>query len=206
MAVMLAATCCADATDKAERANASAEGNATNAPVTVLTGEEKKPARAPTVVTSDRLQVDYAKNIGVFEGNVLAVDPQITVRADKMTVTFGGATGVESGETGTNAPPARSLQQIVAEGGVVISQDERKATGEHAVYTAADGKVVLTGNPKVVTKDGTVTGKKITFWRNEDKMDVESGSQLIFYPEDRGKDKPAGEKPDETTAPKSESK
>lgn len=136
----------------------------------------------PMVVTSDRFQVDYAKNIGVFEGNVLAVDPRITVRADKMTVTFGRAA---AGETNT----VQSLQQIVAEGGVVISSGERKANSDHAVYTAEDGKVVLTGNPKVTTPDGTVSGKKITFWRTEEKMDVESGTQLIIYPEDKSKDK-----------------
>jgi lipopolysaccharide export system protein LptA len=142
----------------------------------------------PMVVTSDRFQVDYAKNIGVFEGNVLAVDPRITVRADKMTVTFGQAPA-----TGVGTNTVQSLQQIVAEGGVVISAGERKSDSDHAVYTAADGKVVLTGNPKVTTPDGTVSGKKITFWRTEEKMDVESGTQLIIYPDDKSKKEPKDE-------------
>jgi lipopolysaccharide export system protein LptA len=142
----------------------------TNAPVAVES--PAPPAKEPTTITSDRLQVDYAHNMGTFEGNVLAVDPQITVRADKVIVWFGeGAT--------TNAP---SLRKIVAEGGVVITQGDRKATSERAEYTGDDGRVVLTGNPQVQSADGTVTGEKITFWRGENKMDVESGTRLVIDP------------------------
>lgn len=138
----------------------------------------------PTVVTSDRLQVDYAHNVGTFEGNVLAVDPRITVRADKVVAFFG------SGEA-TNA--ARTVQRLVATGGVVITQEKRKATGEQAEYTASEGKVVLTGNPQVQTTEGVVSGQKITFWQGQEKMDVESGgadtnrTRLIFYPDEQRK-------------------
>jgi lipopolysaccharide transport protein LptA len=144
----------------------------------------------PTVVTSDRLSVAYAQNLGTFEGNVLAVDPRITVRADKMTVWFGTTTNITASATNT----VRSAQKIVAEGSVVITTpDEKVANSDHAVFTADDGKVVLTGNPRVKSPDGNVTGRKITFWRNESKMDVESDitetnrTRLIIYPEDQKK-------------------
>lgn len=132
----------------------------------------------PTVVTSDRLQVDYAHNVGTFEGNVLAVDPRITVRADKIIAFFGD---------GSNT--TRTLQRMFAEGGVVLSQDNRKATADRAEFTAGDGKVVLTGKPEVETAQGTVTGAKITFWQGQERMEVESGAtetnrtRLIFQPE-----------------------
>lgn len=134
----------------------------------------------PTVVTSDRMQADYLHNVGTFEGNVLAVDPRLTVRADKMVVTFG--------TTGTNAN--RSVQKLVAIGSVVINKDTKKATCEQADYTTGDGKVVLTGNPKLESPDGTVTGKKITLWHGQEKMDVESDvtdtnrTRLIIFPEE----------------------
>lgn len=144
----------------------------------------------PTVVTSDHLSVDYAHNFGTFEGNVLAVDPRITVRSDKMTVWFGSTNSVVDGAT--NA--MRTLQRIFAEGSVIITTPEnKKGTSEHAEYTAADGKVVLTGNPRVEGPDGNVTGKKIIFWRGLDKMDVESDTtdtnrtRLIIYPDDQKK-------------------
>ncbi len=133
----------------------------------------------PTIVTAERSQLDYLKKVWVFEGNVLVVDPRITIRADKMNVYFGGSGTNQSG----------SIQKAVAEGGVVITQEEKKATGDHAEYFADGGKVVLTGSPQVKTPDGTVTGEKITFWRGSQKMDVEastntSPTRLIIYPDD----------------------
>jgi lipopolysaccharide transport protein LptA len=130
----------------------------------------------PTVITSDRLQVDYLHNMGTFEGNFLAVDPRITLRADKAVVYY-------TGQSETNA--ARGVQRVVATGGVVITQADRKATCDQAEYFAADGKVVLTGKPQVTGKEGTVSGEKITFWRDQEKMDVESSTRLILYPDEQ---------------------
>jgi lipopolysaccharide transport protein LptA len=158
------------------------------APATPLTAEA--PTNEPTIVTSEHLQADYLHNIGTFEGNVLAVDPRMTVRADKMTVFFGGTNIVTS--TGTNT--TRSVQKIVAEGAVVINTpDNKTAHSDEAVYTADEGKVVLTGKPRVETPDGAVTGQKITFWRGSQKMDVVAGptetnrTRLVIYPEEQRK-------------------
>jgi lipopolysaccharide transport protein LptA len=156
-----------------------------------LSAEEKAAStNEPTVVTSDHLSVDYAHNFGTFEGNVLAVDPRITVRADKMTVFFDNTNIVTEATTNTQ----RTVQKIIAEGSVVINTpDDKVSHSDHAVYTAADGKTVLTGHPHVQSPDGNVTGKKITFWRNDNKMDVESDTtetnrtRLIIYPEDQKK-------------------
>lgn len=168
----------------------------TNEPVTATATN-----REPTNITSDRLQVDYAHNTGTFEGNVLVIDARITLRADKMVVWFAGnAPSVNStNETG-------SIQRVVADGGVVITAGEKKATSDHAEYTAGDGKVVLTGRPRVEQPGGTVTGEKITFWRGENRMDVESlpaaeRTRVTIYP-----DQPAEEpKPQSPPAPESSS-
>ncbi len=135
----------------------------------------------PTIITSDRAQ--YMQSTVTFEGNVLAVDPRITVRADKVVAYFAMGTNV-----------SRQVQPMVATGSVLISQDDRKATSENAEYFAAENKVTLTGNPKVETPQGTISGQRITFWQGQEKMDVDSGSdtnrtRLIFYPgEQRKKD------------------
>jgi lipopolysaccharide export system protein LptA len=165
----------------------------------------------PTIITSERLEVDYARNIYTFKSNVLAVNPQMTLRADKMVVFMGASTNAAATATNaavasTNAPAPSgagatpAVQKIIATGSVSITQEKKHATSGRAEYTADDGRVVLTENPKVESPDGTVTGDKITFWRGQDKMDVESGTRLIIFPEDK---KPAA--PDQTPAPKNES-
>jgi lipopolysaccharide transport protein LptA len=147
-------------------------------------------ATEPTIITADHLQGDYLHSLGTFEGNVLAVDPRMTVRADKMTVFFGGTNVVTS--TGTNT--TRSVQKLIAEGGVVITTpDNKKTNSDRAEYTAGDGKVVLTGHPRAESADGIVTGQKITFWRDSQKMDVEADqtetnrTRLLIYPEEQRK-------------------
>ncbi len=145
----------------------------------------------PTVVTSEHLRVDYAHNVGTFEGNVLAVDPRITVRADKMTVFFGNTNIV----TGTTTNATRSVDKIIAEGAVVITTPEnKKSTSERADYTAADGKCILTGHPQVQSPDGVVTGSTIIFWRGSNNMEVQSDvtetnrTRLLIYPEEQRKE------------------
>ena len=96
--------------------NALVAGPATAAPVAVAT-----PTNEPTIVTSEHLQADYLHNVGTFDGNVLAVDPRMTVRADKMTVFFGGTNLVT--EAGTNT--TRTVQKIIADGAVVGHVEER---------------------------------------------------------------------------------
>jgi len=162
-------------------ADTSAEPSATN-------------TNEPTVVTSERLEVDYARNIGTFTGNVIAIDPRITVRADKMVVFYGNVSTNASAVSGSNTNEVKTIQKIIADGGVVITTPEnKKSNSDHAEYTADDGRVVLTGHPHVESPDGIVTGKRITFWRGQDKMDVESDvtetnrTRMLIYPEEQRK-------------------
>jgi lipopolysaccharide transport protein LptA len=165
-------------------------------------------ATEPTVVTSEHLHVDYAHNVGTFEVNVLAVDPRITVRADKMTVFFASnspsnktaAASTPKPAAGADSDLGRSVDKIIAEGAVVITTpDNKKSNSERAEYTSADGKVILTGHPIVQSPDGTVTGSRITFWRGSEKMDVESDqtdtnrTKLIIYPEEQRKQNKDGQ-------------
>ncbi len=149
----------------------------------------------PTIITADVLHGDYAHNLGTFEGNVLVVDPRITVRADKMVVFFGATNVLTTTGTITTTNTTRAVQKIIADGAVVMTTpDNKKTNSEHGEYTAADGKVVLTGgHPRAESADGVVTGDKITFWRDSQRMDVENSQtntnrpRLLIYPEEQRK-------------------
>jgi lipopolysaccharide transport protein LptA len=154
----------------------------------------------PTVITADQLHGDYLHNVGTFEGNVLAVDPRMTVRGDKMTVFFGATNLVTITGATTTTNSTRAVQKIIAEGGVVITTpDNKKTNSDRAEYTAGDGKVVLTGHPRAESADGIVTGNKIIFWRDSQRMDVENSQtetnrpRLLIYPEDQRKQNEGGD-------------
>jgi len=154
----------------------------------------------PTIITADYLHGDYAHNLGTFEGSVLVVDPRLTVRADKMTVFFGTSNVLTTFATTTTTNTTRSVKKIIAEGAVVITTpDNKKSNSEHAEYTADDGRVVLTGgHPRAESADGVVTGDKITFWRDSQRMDVENTAtetnrpRLLIYPEEQRKENAEG--------------
>ncbi len=153
----------------------------------------------PTIITADNLHGDYAHNVGTFEGNVHVVDPRMTVRADRMTVFFGVTNVVTTTGATTTTNATRSVQKIIADGGVVITTpDNKKTNSDHAEYTAGDGRVVLTGHPRAESADGIVTGNKITFWRDSQRMDVENSQtetnrpRLLIYPEEQRKQNEGG--------------
>ncbi|HVM61722.1 MAG TPA: LptA/OstA family protein [Verrucomicrobiae bacterium] len=182
--------------------NAPADTGATSpAPVAAKSPLPSGSTNEPTIITADHLHGDYAHNLGTFEGNVLVVDPRMTVRADKMVVFFGATNVLTTTGTTITTNTTRSVQKIIADGAVVMSTpDNKKANSEHAEYTAGDGKVVLTGgHPRAESADGIVTGDKITFWRDSQRMDVENfysetnRPRLLIYPEEQRKQNEGGE-------------
>jgi lipopolysaccharide transport protein LptA len=153
-------------------------------------------AKPPTTITSDRMEVDYAQNIYTFKDHVLLVDTQMTLRADQMVVYYGTTSNTTA--TATNAANASagttsSIQKMIATGSVFILEDQHQATCGRAVYTADDNRVVLTENAKVVSPDNTITGDKITIWRGQNKMDVESGTHVVVFPGDKNPPAPKDE-------------
>jgi lipopolysaccharide export system protein LptA len=77
---------------------------------------------------------------------------------------------------GTNVQ--RQIVRAVALGGVVMHQGDRRATAERADYTAADGKVVLSGGQPALTDAASdiTTGHSLTFFLANDTILVDSGT------------------------------
>lgn len=145
---------------------ASARSQAAPAPVATPTA--RPPAGPPTIVTSDRLEMDYAKNVAVFKGNVQVADKSGQMWADEMTVTF--------------APKTREVREIIASGRqVLIDAHGRKSRSRRAVYTAADGRILLTGNPQILHGPNAYTAERITIFKDEDRTIFEPRARMIFY-------------------------
>jgi lipopolysaccharide export system protein LptA len=76
-----------------------------------------------------------------------------------------------------SAAPAR-LDKIIASGAVVITEPNRRGTGETLIYTAADDKFVLSGGPPSIfdAEHGKITGVSLTLYRRDDRVVVEGDS------------------------------
>lgn len=111
-----------------------------------------------TVITSRQLDFDYPKRTAVFDGDVVVTDVRVTIKADQMTALFS-----------TNNQP----EMITAVGNVVIDQQDRKATCERATYSVRSGLLVLTGKPVVQRGTEVMSGTRIIFSRDDDKVKCE---------------------------------
>ena len=133
-------------------------------------------ADQPLRVTSQQLEADNKNSIVIFSGNVVAKQGKVTIYADSARVYY------EKKEEGNE------IREIVATGNVKIQEADRLATSQNAVFTNADQKIVLTGQPKVWQGKDMVSGEKITILLEEDKSFVESGPErrveVIFYPKE----------------------
>ena len=70
-----------------------------------------------------------------------------------------------------------SVDRVTAEGGVEVSERGRRATGDRLVYSAGDGKFVMTGTastpPEVVDEvQGTITGAALEFHAGDNSVMV----------------------------------
>ena len=109
-----------------------------------LENESKGPIT--TEIYADEASFDSGKNTGIFTGNVRVFDPRFNLQSDKLTVYL------HKGED-------QGLEKAIADGNVGVVRDKPDPNGgppthavgrsEHAVYTAKDGSVELTGMPKV---------------------------------------------------------
>ena len=73
--------------------------------------------------------------------------------------------------------PAK-LEKIVASGSILITEPNRRATGDQLTYTASDDKFVLTGGaPSIFDAErGKITGVSLTLFRRDDRVVVEGDS------------------------------
>lgn len=126
-----------------------------------------------TVIVSKRLDFDYSKHTAVFDGDVVVTDPRVRILADQLTALFN-----------TNNQP----DMITAVGNVRIEQENRTAVSDRAVYSIRSGLLVLTGKPKVYQAGNVLSGSRIIFSRDDDKVKCEDSTLRIVPGQGGGTD------------------
>jgi lipopolysaccharide export system protein LptA len=167
---------------------------AVNAVFTSSPGSAKGPAPTPprtaqtSVVRLQSRTLLYADadHKAVFSGAVVAQTSSGVLRSNFMDVYFSPASaqtthGPATPSGKTPDQQGSQVSKIVARGAVELQQPGRKGTGEDLIYTAEDGKFVLTGTsatPPRLTDQvrGTVTGAALIFNDRDDSVMVSSGA------------------------------
>lgn len=118
-----------------------------------------------TVITSDRLEFEYAEFFANFDGNVVIKDPMFTMTADRVIAFF----------EGTN-----DVRQVTAVGHVTLVSGDRRASCNKAVYQKAKGQIVMTGEAALSQAGDTVSGDQITIWLNDQRIVCEPAARLVI--------------------------
>lgn len=155
-----------------DKRSMEAQGTATKAVTTVLVQPDKTGTLVPVNVSAARLTYTDQQRQARFEGGVVIRSSDGTVTGDHVTVFL---KSVAAAQAKTAVATPGQLDRIIAEGHVVMQQPNRRGTGDKLVYTADDGKFVMTGGPPQIAdaQQGTVTGAALTFYSHDDRVLVE---------------------------------
>jgi lipopolysaccharide export system protein LptA len=159
-----------------DRRVVTAHSSANQKVSTALVQTEKSGKSTPVLVTSDDLNYSDNDRKAHFEGNVVAKGTDATITSNRMDVFLQPR---EQTPTNQSVTSTGKIDHIVAQDNVVVTQPQRRGTGDQLVYTASDDKFVLTGGPPSIfdAEHGKVTGVSLTLFRHDDRVLVEGSKQ-----------------------------
>lgn len=148
---------------------------------TFVTATNKGQAPSAAQVRSQTLLYSDKDRRADFHGAVTMEQADGVVHADDGQVFLKPEQTVKkSAAPEASARQSSQIERIVAQGHVVFTQTGRKAEGEKLVYTADDGRYVLTGTPDALPRlwdstHGTTTGAALLFNTQDDSVEVSGG-------------------------------
>lgn len=133
-------------------------------------------SRAPIEITADNLTVRQNENLAIFKGDVDAVQGDTTLKADELRVFYAEDGGPQASAGNQN------VRRIEAEGHVLLSRPDQSAAGERGVYDVPAGKVTMTGNVVLTSKDNVIRGARLDY-------DLNTGVAVLMPAGDAGPDR-----------------
>ncbi len=138
-------------------------------------------------ITADKLISDHEAKYTEFIGNVRATQRDTVITADKLKIFL------KRDMDNKKNPVAgdESIKKIVANGNVQIKFDNRVAVTQQAVYITETRVLVLSGaDSKVISGNNSISGEKITVYRTDGRIQVESDKgervEAVLYTGEKG--------------------
>jgi lipopolysaccharide export system protein LptA len=127
----------------------------------------------PIEITADRLSADSARDSVTFEGNVVALQADVKLHADRLYAEYSRAT--------------RAIEKITAEGNVRVTQGGKEARAERAVFYNLEQRIVLTGGADLAQGENLLKGDTVTIYLRENRSVVTGGEggrvRAVIHPQ-----------------------
>ena len=145
----------------------------------------------PMEITSDRMEAFNEKKMVVFSGNAKAVQGKNILKSEKLFLYYKNEPDKKEKIGTVQTDKAGELEKIEAKGNVSLTQGDRVATGDEAVYYRDTNKVIMTGNATLREGKNTIKGDRVIVYLNENRGVVESNAQnqvkAVIFPKDTKK-------------------
>jgi len=114
--------------------------------------------RQPIEITADRLNADSGSESVTFEGNVVAIQADVTLYADRLFAEY--------------SREKRNIEKITAEGNIRVIQGDKEARAARAVFYNLEQRIVLTGGADLAQGENTLQGDTVTIYLRENRSVV----------------------------------
>ncbi len=136
-------------------------------------GSFKHDSNQPIEITADSLAVNNTQRIATFSGDVVAGQGTLRMTADKITVSYAGEGGGDTGK----------IDKLRAEGKVFLSNGAETARGEWADYDVASGHVTMGGGVVLTQGENAISGEQLSIDLNAGAGEITGGRvKSIFQP------------------------
>jgi lipopolysaccharide export system protein LptA len=137
---------------------------------TIAFGALEQDTTLPVEVSADQLAVNNADGSAVFSGNVVVTQGEMKLSAATIQVNY--------------AEDSKSIDQLIASGGVIVTNLGDAAEAREAIYTIETGMIVLTGDVLLTQGPSAMAGQKLTINLNDGTGIMEGRVTTTFVPGD----------------------
>jgi lipopolysaccharide export system protein LptA len=135
---------------------------------TVAFGDLAQDTTLPVEVTAEQFSVNNADGTAVFSGGVQVKQGEMTLSAAEVRVIY--------------VPEGKAIRQLLATGGVSITNLGDAATADQADYTIDSGVIVLTGNVRLEQGPSAMAGQKLSINLKDGTGVMEGRVTTTFVP------------------------
>ncbi len=155
--------------------------------------KDKLNSKEPIEIVSDRMDAYNEKKLVIFSGNAVATQGDKEIKSDRLFLYYKKDTSKKDKVGAKEIEGTGDLERIEAKGNVIVTQKERIATGDEAVYHQDSGQIIMTGNPVLRDGKNLIKGDRVIVFTNEDRGVVECEPKkrvkAIIYPQDKKENK-----------------
>jgi lipopolysaccharide export system protein LptA len=131
---------------------------------------------APIQITSKASEYLQREGIGVWTGDVIAVQAEAKMTANKLTLVCS-----QPAQAGEGGQSCEEIKELIAEGNVIYTTPDGNISGDKATYDYGADTITVTGNVISTRGDeGVVRGTEMVYNVGEGRVRITAGDKRVL--------------------------